>query len=387
MRKSRFVRGEASPDTLYKTIDIGKATCIEGTITGDYVAVGFDDGSVACLDCDTSDVIWRDTAMAMKISALCFSADNQYLAAVSQDMTACLFDMKGPKLIKRINLDVIPEAVSFAPNKPNKFYFYNRFSVFMASFDVEDGSNPVSKYTFMPNDSSVYNCISSASSSILLLSTESGYVYLYDLDKNSSIFQFKMERTVYSMKISESGNLAILNGNLIDVYDFEQLKRNEIKVIAHISCREMQNRWNDIAFSKGDVYAFCTSADSTMIRYAFSKGQLTRELGTQEQVVLKLVYIQSRNTLMGFTGEGEIWVWKALARDNALEWATQILGFEYIPESFICKETNDDWEVKIPDRETVHIHDETTVDISAPYVREGDCYTEYNEGIIIPYPF
>lgn len=329
------------PSALYKELEIGLACCIAQSAWGGYVAVGFKDGSVACLDSDSLSVVYRYRATSMEILALTFDKEGRRLSVVSADMTACLINLAIPGVEKVVELDAVPFGAAFPPFDPYTFAFYNQKHAFIATFSdelvtiaLDTGEAVFKSAAMLPGNTAVFG-----TSDGRLKFVREGQV-VRELNIGTS--------GVLKLQYFEPVNkLVALCDKSIKVCT-HQSELHNYSVDCDIHMRFMAFDWSCVAFSLDgeSIYAASTALNGKVLLYSIPAGVDILELEDHRGIVTALLYDHERATLLGISSLGSIFAWTLPSSES--EWSYQIPDFRFDEAMDVKPENIDEWYVKLP---------------------------------------
>lgn len=91
-----FALAQEYPESQSVTLQYGQSGCIKFNHTGDYLASGLVDGSIAIFDSDTNGVLLVLRGHSRPVQSISWSHDGRYLLSSSRDWKCILWDLKSP---------------------------------------------------------------------------------------------------------------------------------------------------------------------------------------------------------------------------------------------------------------------------------------------------
>lgn len=139
-----FALAQEYPESQSAVLQYGQSGCIKFNRTGDYLASGLVDGTIAIFDCDTNGVLLVLRSHSRPIQSLSWSHDNRYLLSGSRDWKCILWDLKSGGKERRIWHFESPVWSAFLhPHDSSKFVvsLYEDDSRYVEIGDTEESTN------------------------------------------------------------------------------------------------------------------------------------------------------------------------------------------------------------------------------------------------------
>ncbi|KAI9806450.1 MAG: chromatin binding protein [Piccolia ochrophora] len=404
-----FVLAQDYPDSLSANLRSGHATCLRFNRTGDYLASGRVDGTIAIFDVETNGVARKLRGHTRQIQSLSWSRDGRYLLSSSQDWKCVLWDLKHGSRVRTVRFE--------APVYIAELHPHNHL-VFVASlFDDQpvlvdmstavpvkrslpsapkrprvDGEDVNSKQVIQDAKQTTCVTIFTTSGNHILAGTSKGWLNIISTTTCLPVYSTRLSNgVIIFLRITTSGRDVVANSSdriirtlhLPDLDDVN-LDPDNVTVEVEHKFQDVVNRlsWNHVAFSStGEYVTASTYKNHDIYVWERSHGSLVKILeGPKEE--LGVVEWHPHRPLVGACGleSGRIYLWTITTPQRWSALAPDFVEVEENVEYAECEDEFDIHPISVIHKRRLDREDEDVDVLTAEPVKNGDGGDDQKEG-------
>ncbi|KAF5111971.1 hypothetical protein DV495_002427 [Geotrichum candidum] len=218
-----FALAQEYPESQSITVRYGHSGCIKFNPTGDYLASGLQDGSIAIFDIDTNGVLLvLRGGHSRSIQSLSWSHDSRYLLSGSQDWKCIVWDLATSGQKKRVfNFETPVWMAMFQPFTSDKFVV-SLFEDYSRYIDMSAPGDNGSKYREVKLGSDPENgkaeyalsCTFNRTGEYIILGTSKGNLHVLRTGHSKVVSSTRISSAnIKNMVISTNGKCLVLNSS------------------------------------------------------------------------------------------------------------------------------------------------------------------------------
>lgn len=364
-----FVLSLDYPDTTTASLRSGHSTCARFNRSGNLLASGRVDGTVAIIDVETLGVARKLRGHSKQIQSLSWSRDGRFLLSAGQDWKVVLWDLETGGVEKEwrctgmVYLAELSGAddrlavLSLFDNQPILVDLRNETSYKLSSMPKrthDDGEKLSDKQVAQDAKQTTTVAIFTASGSHIIAGTSKGWLNIIETATRTTIYSTKISSgVIIYLRLTSSGRDMVVNAQdrvirtiHLPPLDDPTLEPDQIHMEIEHKFQDVVNRlsWNHVAFSGSGEYVMASTYNNHDI-YIWERnhGSLVKILeGPKEEH--GVVEWHPNRPLIAACGleSGRIHIWSIISPQR---WSALAPDFVEVEENVEYEEAEDEFDI------------------------------------------